>query len=232
MQNLNIDFECSFELMKKAQNKDSSYILASKALGNVDSQGSFVLELAHGYIETKKSYFYMIEVRPKYSHLRNQYINKLEKLDCSRASNKNRFTCVVDKASQTVKFGPKSNLGMLSEKLKGIGIGSYCFGRLVPRLVKDGFCYYGVENICLSSNDANTSEARLRRNYFYAGRGFQFGNTPNEHQKNVEIMKDGSCFAFNVKGLNQNYNPSKIAEITLGSYNLLSQFYRRTSEFT
>jgi len=232
LQNLNIDFECSFKLMEKAQYKYSCYILASEALGNVGSQESFVLELAHSYIETDRSYFYMIEVRPKYSHLRNQYINRLEKLSCSRASNQNRFTCVVDKASQTVKFGPKANLGMLSERLKGMGIGSYCFGRIVARLEKDRFCYYGVDNICLSSNDANTSKARLRRNYFYAGRGFLFGNTPNEHKQNVEIMKGGFCFALNVKGLNQNYNLSKIAIITLGSYNLLSQFYRGTHEFT
>ena len=235
MQKLNkelVYFECSFELMEKAEDKYFSYILASKALGSFDSQDSFVLELAHGYIETERSYFYMLEVRPKYSHLRNQYINLLKKLDCSRASNKNRFTCVVDKASQTVKFGPHFNLGMLSEKLKGMGIGSYCFGRLVARLVEDGFGHYGVDNICLSSSDANTSEAHLRRNYFYARRGFRFGNTSDEHEKNVETMKAGSCFAFNVQGLKQSYNPSKIAEITLGSYDLLSHFYRGTTKFT
>ena len=62
MQKLNkelVYFECSFELMEKAEDKHFSYILASKALGSFDSQDSFVLELAHGYIETEISYFYL-----------------------------------------------------------------------------------------------------------------------------------------------------------------------------
>ena len=227
-----IYYENPFDLMKKVKSKSVNRILVARALGEPTTHTYYVIEISDcDLVETDDSYFYMIEVLPKYRHRRGHYNYELEKLNYSSSEVKNRFTCVVDKASESVKFGPDLNLGMLSEELKGIGLGSYCFGRLVKKLVDANLGKYKVSDITLVKNDASNNEARLRRNHFYANRGFKFGNTEHKHETKVQCTTNGSCFAASVDSLNSTYNEDKVAEISDASFDLLSDFYNEETEF-
>lgn len=92
-----IYYEDPFDLMKKVKIKSVNRILVARAFGEPNTYTYYVIEISDcDVVETEDSYFYMIEVLPKYRHRRGRYNYELEKLNYSSSEVKKRFTYVVD----------------------------------------------------------------------------------------------------------------------------------------
>ncbi|GGB53465.1 hypothetical protein GCM10011607_12530 [Shewanella inventionis] len=116
---------------------------------------------------------------------------------------KNQFQILIDKQQETIRFGPAGNLGMLDNKFKGLGIGSYCMSKLID-IIKKKYADFSVSSGKLSGVDASNEESQSIRDYFYRNLGFQ-----------VDVDNDGNGLFFvdSVNKLKTNYNLSKVSEI-------------------
>ncbi|MCG9678959.1 hypothetical protein [Vibrio sp. Isolate24] len=196
------------------------YIYTSKRIDDSHAKQRAVYNI-ETFIDECKHYFYyemnvqkvFDEVQLPQKHRIPKFLPKISKL---RHDNHNRFTVRVNKRSQVASFGPKSNLGLLSQDYKNSGIGRYCMAYLVRLLVERKMGEYNVTSPSLSLQDAQTEEARNVRNYFYLNSGFNFDDI------NIEA---GHCNIGQVKDLKQTHNRGKVRRID--SQYLLPITYRK-----
>lgn len=82
----------------------------------------------------------------------------------------NAISVTVCHETRMVRFGPTFRLDM---DRRGIGLGSALMSAVIGWLQSKGFADYRIEQGTLGAADADSDEARLRRNRFYMKFGFQ-----------------------------------------------------------
>lgn len=116
------------------------------------------------------------------------------------------FDLELSHASETAKFATRCDV-MLPPALRGCGLGSYAFSRLIE-WGQSQRPTYRVEKLTLSDVDAQTNEARNQRNGFYEKHGFKFCFSDSEN-------KTGFCHSETLALLRSGINSDKVVLLDL-----------------
>lgn len=116
------------------------------------------------------------------------------------------FDLKLDHRNKTATFATRCDV-IIPEELRGFGLGSYAFSRLIE-WGKTQQPSYRVGKLRLANTDAQTDEARDRRNRFYRKHGFEFEFYDPD-------FKTGFCFSDSVANLRPEINPDKVSVLDL-----------------
>jgi hypothetical protein len=116
------------------------------------------------------------------------------------------FDLELNHTNKTAEFATRRNV-MLPEALRGCGVGSYAFSRLIE-WGQSLQPTYRVEKLKLAQVDAQTNETRDQRNGFYEKHGFEFSFSDPDH-------RTGSCFAESLAHLQPGINSDKVSLLDL-----------------
>lgn len=125
-------------------------------------------------IEEDDLSFYQVEIIPLFKNVLYPNIPiSPSKLNKSIIFTNNKFQAVINTLEKTCKIGPYNSL-LLDENIRGIGIGTYAFGRLIDMLKNDGYNDYKTLEEILTSCDAKRDSGinGPRRSKFYENLGF------------------------------------------------------------
>jgi GNAT superfamily N-acetyltransferase len=163
-------------------------------------------------IEENDISFYQVEIVPLFKNvLRPNTPPSFSELNKSEVYTDNKFQMAIKKLEKSCRIGPYNSL-ILSENIRGIGIGTYAFGHLIDILKNAGYNDYETCEEKLVSSDAKRDNGinGPRRDKFYENLGFTI---------NVDANGDGKILPEKIGNLwNDNSvklkNKEKIEEIT------------------
>ena len=163
-------------------------------------------------IEEDNFSFYQVEIIPLFKNVLYPNIPiSPSKLNKSIIFTNNKFQAVINTLQKTCKIGPYNSL-LFDESIRGIGIGTYAFGRLIDMLKKAGYNDYKTFEEILASSDAKMDSGTNgpRRNKFYENFGFTI---------KVDVNGAGKILPEKIDNLWNNdlvklKNKEKIEEIT------------------
>jgi len=186
--------------------KDVKLIKAKKK-SSADSEmllGYILLELKAR--KTNSSDEFIIDINPIQAKTKDEII-----IDgaLSEAKTTNRFAVILDQTTGNARLQAGSKM-MLSENLRGSGIGSYAFSEIISWL-KSNYPEAGMDDVIFYFHDVRNKNERERLLNFYEKFGFEFNF-------NEDSLNEGILSCEGVGSLKTYVKPDKIKELDIAAF--------------